>query len=110
MLKTALKMREEILNPYLFNNPFKTVTEKKRPENRNIFYQMSKFQSGKIRIEKSSSAMKSTIFQLVYMPNFKAIRQSVWEKKREHTHKHTHTHTHTDRLEFYKDRWPYSVP
>ena len=34
----------------------------------------------KIEIKKSGSAMSSAISQLVYMPNFRAIGQSVWEK------------------------------
>ena len=65
----------------------------------------------KIEIKKSDSAMTSAISQLVYIPNSRAIGQSVLEKNantRIHTHTdrntHTHTHTHTHRLEFYKDR------
>ena len=61
----------------------------------------------KIEIKKSGSAMTSAISQLVYMPNFRAIRQSVWEKN-SNTHKHRNTDRNTerqkDRLEFYKDR------
>ena len=34
----------------------------------------------KIEIKKSGSAMTSAISQLVYMPNFREIGQSVWEK------------------------------
>ena len=33
-----------------------------------------------IEIQKSGSAMTSAISQLVYMPNFRAIGQSIWEK------------------------------
>ena len=43
--------------------------------------------------------MTSAISQLVYMPNFRAIGQSVWEKNgniqtdtQKHTQKHTQTH------------------
>ena len=45
--------------------------------------------------------MTSAIFQLVYMPNFRAIGQSAWEKNG-----NTQKHRNTDRLEFYKDRYP----
>ena len=64
----------------------------------------------KIEIKKLGSAMTSTISQLAYnYPNFRAIRQYVWEKKtvtdaHTETQTHTHTHTHTDSLEFFKDR------
>ena len=45
--------------------------------------------------------MTSAISQLVYMPNFRAIGQSVWEKngnrqKDRNTDRKTETHTHTD--------------
>ena len=50
----------------------------------------------KIEIKKSGSAMTSAISQLVYMPNFRAIGQSVW-KKNGNRQKHTQTETHTDR-------------
>ena len=40
--------------------------------------------------------MTSAIFQLVYMPNFRAIGQSVWEKNG-NTQKHTHTETQKHR-------------
>ena len=63
---------------------------------------MSKFQTNKIEIEKSGSTMTSAISQLVYIPNFRAKVQSVWEKNGNiQTHRNTETHTH--RLEFYKD-------
>ena len=47
--------------------------------------------------------MTSAVSQLVYMPNFRAIRQSVWEKNgnRQTDRK---TERNTDRFEFYKDR------
>ena len=52
--------------------------------------------------------MTSAVSQLVYMPNFRAIGQSVWEKNG-NTQKHRNTerqkHTQTDTLEFYKDRY-----
>ena len=43
--------------------------------------------------------MTSAISQLVYMPNFRAIGQSVWEKngntqKHRNTERQTETHTH----------------
>ena len=41
---------------------------------------MSKLQAKKNEIQKSGSALTSAISQLLYMPNFRAIRQSVWEK------------------------------
>ena len=53
----------------------------------------------KIEIKKSGSAMTSAVSQLVYMPNFRAIGQSVWEKngnrqtetqKDRQKHKQTH--------------------
>ena len=61
----------------------------------------------KIEIKKSGSAMTSAISQLVYMPNFRAIGQSVWQKngnrqKDRKTERNTETQKH--RLEFYKDR------
>ena len=58
----------------------------------------------KIEIKKSGSAMISAISQLVYMPNSRAIRQSVWEKN-DNRQKHTQKHRQKDRLEFYKDRY-----
>ena len=64
---------------------------------------MSKFQTNKIKIKKSGSTMTSAISQLVYIPNFRAIGQSVWEKNG-NIHTDTQKHTQTDRLEFYKDR------
>ena len=52
--------------------------------------------------------MTSAISQLVYMPNFRAIGQSVWEKNG-NRQKHRNTDRNTDRqkhrLEFYKDRY-----
>ena len=39
--------------------------------------------------------MTSAIFQLVYMPNFRVIGQSVWEKNgntQKHRQKHRQTH------------------
>ena len=48
--------------------------------------------------------MTSAVSRLVYMPNFRAIGQSVWEKNgNRQTHRNTHrnTHTHTD-LNFIK--------
>ena len=54
----------------------------------------------KIEIKKSGSAMTSAISQLIYMPNFRAIGQSVWRKTV--THRKTDRQKHT--LEFYKDR------
>ena len=50
----------------------------------------------KIEIKKSGSAMTSAISQLVYMPNFRAIGQSVWEKNC-NTQKHRQKHRNTDR-------------
>ena len=58
---------------------------------------MSKFQT---EIKKSGSAMTSAISQLVYMPNFKAIGQSVWEKngnRQTKRQKHRKTETQKDR-------------
>ena len=60
---------------------------------------MSKFQAEKIEIKKSGSAMTCAISQLVYMPNFRAIRQSVWEKN---ANRRTGAHQHTDTLDFIK--------
>ena len=51
-------------------------------------------------IKKSGSAMTSAISQLVYMPNFRAIGQSVWEKNG-NIQTHRNTHRNTDTLEFY---------
>ena len=51
--------------------------------------------------------MTSAISQLVYMPNFRAIGQPVWEKngnRLKHRQTETQKHTQTDTLEFYKDR------
>ena len=65
------------------------------------------FGDKKIEIKKSGSAMTSAISQLVYMPNFRAIRQSVWEKNgntQKHRNPDRNTETQTDTLEFYKDR------
>ena len=56
----------------------------------------------KIEIKKSGFAMTSAISQIVYMPNFLAIGQSVWEKngnrqietqkdRKKHRQKHRHT-------------------
>ena len=50
----------------------------------------------KIEIKKSGSAMTSAISQLVYMPNFRAIGQSVWEKNG-NTQKHRQKDRNTDR-------------
>ena len=48
----------------------------------------------KIEIKKSASAMTSAISQLVYMPNFRAIGQSVWEKNgNRQTDRNTETQT-----------------
>ena len=58
----------------------------------------------KIEIKKSGSAMTSEIFQFVIMPNFRAIRQSVWEKngtRQTETQKDRKTDRNTDTLEFY---------
>ena len=52
----------------------------------------------KIEIQKSGSAMTYAVLQLVYMPNFRAIGQSVWEKngnRQTETQKHRKTETHT---------------
>ena len=52
--------------------------------------------------------MTSAISQLVYMPNFRAIGQSVWEKngnRQKHRNTETQKDRKTDRLEFYKDRY-----
>ena len=56
----------------------------------------------KIEIKKSGSAMTSAISQLVYMPNFRAIEQSVWEKngnrqtdRKTERHKDRNTDRHT---------------
>ena len=51
--------------------------------------------------------MTSAVSQLVYMPNFRAIGQSVWEKNgNTQTDRNTERQKDrkTDRLEFYKDR------
>ena len=51
--------------------------------------------------------MTSAIFQLVYMPNFRAIGQTVWEKNgNTPTERQTdrQKHRNTDTLEFYKYR------
>ena len=63
----------------------------------------------KIEIKKSGFAMTSAIFQLVYMPNFRAIGQCVWEKNgNRQKHRQTETQNkHT--LEFYKDRYKYYI-
>ena len=53
------------------------------------------FRQKKIEIKKSGSAMTSAISQLVYMPNFRAIGQSVWEKngnRQTETQKDRNTH------------------
>ena len=63
----------------------------------------------KIEIKKSGSAMTSAISQLVCMPNFRAIGQSVWKKNgntQKHRNTNRNTETQTDTLEFYKDRLP----
>ena len=85
----------------------KKIAEKK-PEN--FFTRCLNFRQKKIKIKKSGSTMTSAISQLVYMPNFRAIKQFVGEKNENthththshttihthpHTHNHTHTHTHT---------------
>ena len=50
----------------------------------------------KIEIEKSGSAMTSAISQLVYMPNFRTIEQTVRKKNGNiRTHRNTETHTET---------------
>ena len=52
----------------------------------------------KIENKKSGSAMTSAISQLVYMPNFRAIGQSVWEKngnRQKHRQEQTETQTET---------------
>ena len=56
----------------------------------------------KIEIKKSGSAMTSAISQLVYMQNFRAIGQSVWEKngntqteRQKHRQKDRNTDRHT---------------
>ena len=54
--------------------------------------------------------MTSAVSQLVYMPNFRAIGQSVWEKngnRQKHRQKHRNTERQKHRLEFYKDRYSY---
>ena len=90
MLKTVLNMLEEVLNPYLLNNPLKTVAgNKNSPKIATFSTKCLNFRQKKIEIKKSGSAMTSAISQLVYMPNFRAIGQSVTQKHR---------------LEFYKDR------
>ena len=51
-----------------------------------------------IEIKKSGSAMTSAISQLVYMPNFRAIEQTVQEKKgnrQTETQKDRNTDRHT---------------
>ena len=56
--------------------------------------------------------MTSAISQLVYMPNFRAIGQSVWEKngnRQKHRNTDRNTHTQKDRLEFYKDRYLFTL-
>ena len=60
----------------------------------------------KIEIKKSGSAMTSAISQLVYMPNFRTIGQSVWEKngnRQTETQKHrkTETQTHLNFIKIY---------
>ena len=54
----------------------------------------------KIEIKKSGSDT-SAISQLVYMPNFRAIGQSVWEKNGNRQTEYTQKHTQTD-LNFIK--------
>ena len=61
----------------------------------------------KIEIKKSGSAMTSAISQLVYMPNFRAIGQSVWEKngntqKHRNTDKHRQTHLNFIKIDILK--------
>ena len=61
----------------------------------------------KIEIKKSGSTMTSAISQLVYMPNFRAIEQTVQEKngnRQIDRNTERQTETQTDTLEFYKDR------
>ena len=54
------------------------------------------FRHKKIEIQKSGSAMTSAISQLVYMPNIRAIGQSVWEKNgNRQKHRKTETQTET---------------
>ena len=78
---------------------YSVTASKRSPKNREIFQHMSKFQTEKIEIQKSGSTMTSSISQLVYMPNFRAIGQSVWEKngnrqKDRKTDRNTHRQTH----------------
>ena len=61
----------------------------------------------KFEIQKSGSAMTSTISQLVYMLNSRVIGQSVWEKngnRQKHRQKDRKTERQKHTLEFYKDR------
>ena len=56
--------------------------------------------------------MTSAISQLVYMPNFRAIGQSVWEKNgntQTETQKDRKTDRNTDTLEFYIYRYQTSI-
>ena len=105
MLKTVLKKIEEVLNPYLLNNPPKMVAENKNiPKTANFSTKCLNFRQKKIEIQKSGSAMTSSISQLVYMPNFRSIGQSVWEKngnRQTETQKYRKTERNTDTLEFY---------
>ena len=58
---------------------------------------------------KLKTAMTSAISQLVYMPNFRAIGQSVWENngnRQKHRQKHRNTETQT-RLNFIKIDAPF---
>ena len=71
-------MIEEVWNPYLLNNPLQTLAENKNsPKIANFSNICPNFRQKKIEIQKSGSAMTSAISQLVYMPNFRAIGQSV---------------------------------
>ena len=112
MLKTVLNMLEEVLNPYLLNNPLKTLAENKNGSKIATFStKCLNFRQKKIEIQKSDSTMSCAISQLVYMPNFRAIGQSVWEKngnRQKHRKTETQKDRKTDTLEFYKDRW-YSI-
>ena len=66
------------------------------------------FRQKKIEIKKSGSTMTSAISQSVYMPKFRAIGQSVWEKSgNRQTDRNTETQKDrkTDTLEIYEDRW-----
>ena len=62
-----------------------------------------------IEIKKSGSAMTSAISQLVYMPNFRAIGKSVWEKNgNRQTDRNTERQTHLNFIKILAESTCYS--